>query len=122
MHMETCIRKYAKTLILSVVKFATSFFNFAHSFSALFSKTAKRCPLCHKDVEGGEEGWTRHLMGAPSELCPGHPRLKHSRPTLPTRLPGNSHNCAQVFVGWVAVISAKNHKRQRRKRQSVTTN
>jgi len=26
----------------------------------------------------------------------------------------------ETRVGWVAVISAKNHKRQRRKRQSVT--
>ena len=27
---------------------------------------------------------------------------------------------SRIFIPWVAVISAKNHKRQRRKRQSVT--
>lgn len=37
-------------------------------------KTANRCPLCHRNVAPGDDGWKRHLMGIDS--CEKNPRRK----------------------------------------------
>jgi len=45
---------------------------------------------------------------------------KHRKPQAPTPPNAKVRNRQVIGIGRVAVISAKKHKRQRRKRQSVT--
>jgi len=44
---------------------------------------AVRCPLCHQDIPGGEEGWKEHILG--QKPCPAHPRA-HSMSSVHLRM------------------------------------
>lgn len=39
--------------------------------SAKAPAQANRCPLCHEDIDPGEEGWIKHLV---KEKCPHNER------------------------------------------------
>lgn len=38
-----------------------------------------RCPLCHNDVEEGNEGWRNHLLRLGSGACPANPRKQRRK-------------------------------------------
>ena len=79
---------------------------FFHSILLIF--IAERMRGCHKDLEVGE------ILECQRIKMSGN---RQEKPRLALKVQGKLWDVKKIRV---AVISAKNHKRQRRKRQSVT--